>query len=202
MHLAGYQHIPGKWRLPTTSQNTLGISHLTAPSAVHLTTCFLPDSQHHRFSVKASLPLSPLQRFEVLNYLLLYSRLPALSIGMYRLLQIFRTLLCEVLNQGFYALLRFWHQLKNSYLSNWLYHINVKKSMAYNFETPIGLFSVIWNLQNTRARLYTPFLGQSLSCINLDGIRQYSLRLIQNESTLIFLCFFACYRHFYLYMAL
>ena len=109
MHLAGYQHIPGKWRLPTTSQNTLGISHLTAPSAVHLTTCFLPDSQHHRFSVKASLPLSPLQRFEVLNYLLIYSRLPALSIGIYRLLQIFHTLLCEVLNQGFYALLRFWH---------------------------------------------------------------------------------------------
>ena len=112
MHLAGYQHIPGKWRLPITSQNTLGISHLTAPSAVHLATCFLPDSQHHRFSVKASLPLSPLQRFEVLNYLLLYSRLPALSIGMYRLLQIVHTLLCEVLNQGFYALLRFWHQFE------------------------------------------------------------------------------------------
>ena len=31
---------------------------LTAPSAVHLTSCFLPDSQHHRLSVKASLPLS------------------------------------------------------------------------------------------------------------------------------------------------
>jgi len=42
MHLAEYQHIPGKWRLPTTSQNTLWNSHLTAPSAVHLTTCFLP----------------------------------------------------------------------------------------------------------------------------------------------------------------
>ena len=34
-------------------------SHLTAPSAVHLTTCFLPDSQQHRLSVKASLSLSP-----------------------------------------------------------------------------------------------------------------------------------------------
>ena len=42
-------------------------SHLTAPSAVHLTTCFLPDSQQHRLSVKASLSLSPLQRFELLN---------------------------------------------------------------------------------------------------------------------------------------
>jgi len=30
-----------------------GIPHLTAPSAVHLTTCFLPDSQHRRLSVKA-----------------------------------------------------------------------------------------------------------------------------------------------------
>ena len=174
MHLAGYQHIPGKWRLPTTSQNTLGISHLTAPSAVHLTTCFLPDSQHHRFSVKASLPLSPLQRFEVLNYLLLYSRLPALSIGMYRLLQIFRTLLCEVLNQGFYALLRFWHQFEKFLFIELIIPHKCEKPMAYNFETPIGLFSVIWNLQNTRARLYTPFLGQSLSCINLDGIRHWN----------------------------
>ena len=42
-------------------------SHLTAPSAVHLTTCFSPDSQHRRLSVEASLPLSPLQRFTVLN---------------------------------------------------------------------------------------------------------------------------------------
>ena len=64
VHLAGYLHIPGKWRLPATSQNTLWKSHLTAPSTVHLTTCFLPGSQHHRFSVKASLPLSPFQRFK------------------------------------------------------------------------------------------------------------------------------------------
>ena len=42
---------------------------MTAPSAVHLTTCFSPDSQHHRLSVEASLPLSPLQRFSLLNYL-------------------------------------------------------------------------------------------------------------------------------------
>ena len=82
-------------------------SHLTAPSAVHLTTCFLPDSQHHRFSVKASLPLSPLQRFEVSNLVLLYSGLPILSICLRRLLQIVHTLLCEVLNQGFYTLLQF-----------------------------------------------------------------------------------------------
>ena len=50
-----------------TSQNTWPKS-LTAPSAVHLTTCFLPDSQHRRLSVKASLPLSPLQRFGLLKY--------------------------------------------------------------------------------------------------------------------------------------
>ena len=47
-------------------------SHLTAPSAVHLTTCFLPDSQQHRLSVKASLPLYPLQRFELLTFYGLY----------------------------------------------------------------------------------------------------------------------------------
>ena len=51
-----------------TLQNTLENIHLTAPSAVHLTTCFSPGSQLPRLSVKASLPLSPLQRFDVLNY--------------------------------------------------------------------------------------------------------------------------------------
>ena len=45
-----------------TSQNTW-LSLLTAPSAVHLMTCFLPDSQHRGLSVRASSPLSPLQRF-------------------------------------------------------------------------------------------------------------------------------------------
>ena len=52
-----------------TLQNTLRISHLTAPSAAHLTACFLPAFQHRRLSVKASLPLSPLQRFIMLNFL-------------------------------------------------------------------------------------------------------------------------------------
>ncbi len=33
-----------------------------------LTTCFLPDPQHHRLSVKTSLPLSPLHRFALSNY--------------------------------------------------------------------------------------------------------------------------------------
>ena len=61
VHLAGYLHIPGKWRLPATSQNTQhmhqtisGTSLLTAPSAVHLTMCFLPEFHHLRLSVKAS----------------------------------------------------------------------------------------------------------------------------------------------------
>ena len=47
------------------SQNTPGLTRLTAPSAVHLTMCFLPDSHPRRLSVKASLPLSPLQRFSL-----------------------------------------------------------------------------------------------------------------------------------------
>ena len=38
-----------------------------APSAVHLTSRVSPGSQLPKLSVKASLPLSPLQRFEVLN---------------------------------------------------------------------------------------------------------------------------------------
>ena len=64
MHLAGYKHIPGIYTLAYSVAEYFGKTHLTAPSAVHLTTCFLPDSQHHRFSVKALLPLSPLQRFD------------------------------------------------------------------------------------------------------------------------------------------
>ena len=71
--LAGYWHIPGMLRLPHVaeySDPTHPLSHpLTAPSAVHLTTCFSPVSHHHRLSVKASLPLSPLQRFSLLNYM-------------------------------------------------------------------------------------------------------------------------------------
>lgn len=61
--------IPSYLRLVTlaqTSQNTL-TNHFTAPSAVHLTICFVPGSQHPGFSVGASLPLSPLQRFNLLN---------------------------------------------------------------------------------------------------------------------------------------
>ncbi|MEE0547390.1 MAG: hypothetical protein UC390_06610, partial [Peptococcaceae bacterium] len=46
--------------------------HLTAPSAVHLTTCFSPDSQQHGFSVQASSPLSPPQRFGVFELSILY----------------------------------------------------------------------------------------------------------------------------------
>ena len=45
-----------------TSQNTRP-KPLTAPSAVHLTGCFLPDSQQYGLSVEAYLPLSPHQRF-------------------------------------------------------------------------------------------------------------------------------------------
>ena len=51
MLLSGYQHIHGNSRMPSRCRILCDSSHLTAPSAVHLTTCFLPDSQHHRFSV-------------------------------------------------------------------------------------------------------------------------------------------------------
>ena len=49
-----------------TLQNTLENIHLTAPSAVHLPTCFSSGSQLPGLSVRASLPLSPLQRFNIL----------------------------------------------------------------------------------------------------------------------------------------
>ena len=45
-----------------------GTPLLTAPSAVHLTICFTPDSQQRGLSVVASSPLSPLQQFSLLNY--------------------------------------------------------------------------------------------------------------------------------------
>ena len=95
MRLAGYQHIPGIYTLAYSVAEYFGKTQLTAPSAVHLTTCFLPDSQHHRLSVKALLPLSPLQRFDLLNlHITLYSFLPALSIGKSKL---FLNFFCEML---------------------------------------------------------------------------------------------------------
>jgi len=45
-----------------TSQNTR-LMPLTAPSAIHLMICFLPDSQQRGLSVRALSPLSSLQRF-------------------------------------------------------------------------------------------------------------------------------------------
>ena len=45
---------------------------LTTPSAVHLTTCFSPDSQQHGISVQASSPLSPPQRFNLFKYSVVY----------------------------------------------------------------------------------------------------------------------------------
>ena len=91
-NLARYQHISGKLRMPYVVEywvniyaknssevllscfelartkfddknQRFSISLFTTPSAVHLTTCFMSDSQHLRLSVLASLPLSPLQRF-------------------------------------------------------------------------------------------------------------------------------------------
>ena len=55
-----------------TSQNTRHCVPLTAPSAVHLTTCFPPGSQPSGLSVGASLPLSPLHRFRFMKF---YSRI-------------------------------------------------------------------------------------------------------------------------------
>ena len=64
-------------------------SLLTAPSAVHLTTCFSPESQHLRLSVKASLPLSPHHRFfrSLFNLWYLYHCFFILSTINYSLLQ-------------------------------------------------------------------------------------------------------------------
>ena len=59
---------PRQLTYASTSQATPQL-RFTAPSAAHLTTCFSPDSQQHRLSVKASSPLSPLQRFEVFGFL-------------------------------------------------------------------------------------------------------------------------------------
>ena len=72
MHLAGYQHIPGICTLAYSVAEYFGKIHLTAPSAVHLTTCFLFGSQHPELSVKASLPLSPLQRFDYLVFYIIF----------------------------------------------------------------------------------------------------------------------------------
>lgn len=57
-----YYHIPGNLRMPTRcrilcipgeTRCPLPTIHLTAPSAVHLTICFSPDSQLYGFSVQA-----------------------------------------------------------------------------------------------------------------------------------------------------
>ena len=64
--LAGYQHTPGNSRIPTRYRILRKI-RFPVPSVVHLTSCFLPDSQHRGFSVKALLPLSPPQRFTIFS---------------------------------------------------------------------------------------------------------------------------------------
>jgi len=66
--LCGIPAYPRQLTYAPTLQNTLCRAHLTAPSAAHLTTCFLPDSQRRRLSVRALLPLLPLHRFKELNY--------------------------------------------------------------------------------------------------------------------------------------
>ena len=77
--LCGIPLYPRQLTYAPTSQNTLEPPpHLTAPSAVHLTTCFSPDSQRRGLSVQASLPLSPHQRF-AMNFLPSYHFAPALS---------------------------------------------------------------------------------------------------------------------------
>lgn len=52
---------------PELTPPELSLTHprLTAPSAVHLLTCFSPDSHHRRLSVEASSALSPLHRFSL-----------------------------------------------------------------------------------------------------------------------------------------
>ena len=54
-------------------------AHLTAPSVVHLTSCFSSGSQHPGLSVEAFLPLYPLQRFSVWNCYEYYHRIHRMS---------------------------------------------------------------------------------------------------------------------------
>ena len=67
-HLAEYHHTPSVLRAHLSSEANNAEAFSPLPSAVHLIACFLPDSQHRRLSVKASLPLSPPQRFSLIKY--------------------------------------------------------------------------------------------------------------------------------------
>ena len=60
--LCGIQPDPRQLTYAHTSQYTW-LAPFPAPSAAHLTMCFSPNSQHRGFSVQASLPLFPRQRF-------------------------------------------------------------------------------------------------------------------------------------------
>ena len=76
-HLAFTGPSPYSWRDTSISPATDVCPHVApysalyarfpAPSAVHLTVCFLPGSQHPGLSGRASPPLSPHQRFTVFN---------------------------------------------------------------------------------------------------------------------------------------
>ena len=77
--LIGYHHIHDFWRESYVAEYSVWL-HLTAPSAVHLTTCFSFGSQPPELSVKALLPLSPLHRFKLLNFIECYHTIFSVSI--------------------------------------------------------------------------------------------------------------------------
>ena len=64
-----YGHEKCPWQLTYALRcRILSKKPLTAPSAVHLPTCFLPDSHHRGLSVKSWSALSPHQRFDYHKY--------------------------------------------------------------------------------------------------------------------------------------
>ncbi len=54
MHLVEFQQTPCNLRMHPRRRILGNFFLLTTPSAVHLTTCFLPDSHHHRLAHKSS----------------------------------------------------------------------------------------------------------------------------------------------------
>ena len=76
--------IPAYPRQMTSASNVAaysGMPRFPAPSAVHLMICVSPDSHQRGLSVDARSPLSPLQRFSILNLIVLYYWVDGLSIG-------------------------------------------------------------------------------------------------------------------------
>ncbi len=109
-------------------------SHLTAPSVVHLTICFLPDSQHHRLSVKALLPLSPLQQFSIIKLIFIISPL-------YAIVNICNNIL-NIQNVRY----KYMFKCKNKNYNKNTYHYKLLVHLIINFNT-YTIWIVLLNLR-------------------------------------------------------